>query len=158
MATLFKEMARLPRVWTMSTLKSPGLNGRTGAKPLRFLFICDAGDGAWGPHIRAIAFWLHHNSTPLSLDGQFLPLTKGQNLAINTRLSVLSSCGEIWHLFFSEAHVSPLSIHSPSPQWVQRQFKVKNCAIEINSMGRSGGRGSKTKQNKTKQNTPPVSA
>lgn len=86
MATLFKEMARLPRVWTMSTLKSPGINGRTGTKPLRFLFICDARDGAWGPHIGAIAFWLHHTSTALFLDGQFLPLTKGQNLAINTRL------------------------------------------------------------------------
>lgn len=39
--------------------------------------------------------------------------------------------------------MSSLSTHYPSPQWVQKQFKVRNCAVEINSMGQSGGRGLK---------------
>lgn len=33
----------------MSVPTSYGLSGDAGAKPLMFLFICDAGGGAWGP-------------------------------------------------------------------------------------------------------------
>lgn len=43
-------------------------------------------------------------------EGQFPPLSQGKVLVINTGPSL--SLGEIWHLFFTEAHV-PSTFHPP---------------------------------------------